>query len=158
MPQGKPEVISVLNGGLRNELTAINQYIVHAEMCANWGYDRLHDLSQKRAIVEMGHAEKLIEHILYLEGIPNVGTLGDINIGENVPEQMSSDRKLEVEGIEDLNKGIAICVAQADNGSRELLESILEDEEDHLDVLEAQIAQIAQMGVQQYLAMQIVQK
>jgi bacterioferritin len=155
MPKGNKKILDLLNEVLTAELTAINQYMVHSEMCDNWGYDRLHALGHRNAIEEMKHAEKLIERILYLQGIPNVQRIGKINIGENVPEQMKSDMGLEVDAIDRLNKGIPLCVEVGDNGTRELLEEILEDEEEHLDWIEAQHDLIEQVGVQNYLAQQM---
>ncbi len=155
MPQGDKQVVDALNGVLSAELTAINQYMVHAEMCANWNYERLHQVIRKEAIDEMKHAEALIERVLYLERIPNVQRLGKIDIGENVPEMLRSDLALELEALPRLNKGIEVCVSASDNGSRELLERILKDEELHTDWLEAQIDQMEQVGVQNYLAAQI---
>ena len=149
------DVISILNDVLTAELTAINQYFLHSQMCENWGYDRLHAKIFKESIDEMKHAELLIERVLYLGGIPNVQRLGKINIGETVPEQMKSDYALEKDAIERLNKGIALCVEHGDNGTRHLFEEILTSEEEHLDWLEIQIGQIEQVGVQNYLATQI---
>ena len=157
MPKGNLKVLDVLNDVLTAELTAINQYMVHSEMCANWGYDRLHKFGHKNAIEEMRHAETIIERVLYLQGVPNVQRLGKINIGENVPEQMKSDLALEVDAIARLNKGIPVCVDVGDNGTREILEAILEDEEAHLDWLEAQHDLLEQVGVQNYLAQQIAE-
>lgn len=155
MPKGNTKIVDLLNEVLTAELTAINQYMVHSEMCHNWGYDRLHSIGHKNAIEEMKHAEKLIERILYLQGFPNVQRLGKINIGETVPEQLKSDLGLEVDAIERLNRGIPLCIEVADHGTRELLEDILEDEEAHLDWLESQHDLITQVGVQNYLAQQI---
>ncbi|MBI5509284.1 MAG: bacterioferritin [Deltaproteobacteria bacterium] len=156
MPKGQKKVIDCLNESLSAELTGINQYVVHAEMCGNWGYDRLHDLREKDAIEEMKHAEALIGRILYLEGVPNVQKLGKINIGETVEEQLKADLDLEYGAVAHYNKGVALCAELNDNGSRELLEKILKDEEKHVDWLEAQRDQIAQVGLQNYLAQQIV--
>jgi len=153
--KGDPKIIEILNDVLTAELTAINQYFVHAEMCENWGYDRLHHIIRKHSIGEMKHAEELIERILFLEGIPNVQRLGKINIGENVPEIIKVDYALELEALPRLNAGIETCRELGDNNSRHLLEEILEDEEEHVDWLEAQIALLEQVGVQHYLAQQI---
>lgn len=155
MPQGKTKVLDVLNDVLSAELTAINQYFVHAEMCGNWGYQRLHGRIRKDAIDEMKHAEALIERILYLQGAPNVTKLGRIAIGQTVLEQLNADLALELDALPRLNKAIAVCTDEGDNGSRELLEHILQDEEEHTDRLEAQLALIEQVGVQNYLAQQI---
>jgi bacterioferritin len=148
-------VIDVLNDVLSAELTAINQYFVHAEMCENWGYKRLQKVIRHHSIGEMKHAEAVIERILFLEGIPNVQRIGKINIAENVQEMMNSDLALEMDALPRLNKGIELCVSIGDNASRLLLEEILEDEEEHVDWIEAQIDQIGQVGVQNYLAQQI---
>ena len=153
--QGDKRVIEILNDVLTAELTAINQYFVHAEMCENWGFDRLHDIIRKHSIGEMKHAEELIERVLFLEGVPNVQRLGKITIGENVPEMMKVDLALELDALPRLNKGIETCREVGDNNSRHLLEEILEEEEDHVDWLEAQIALLEQVGVQNYLAQQI---
>ena len=153
--KGDPKVIEVLNEVLTAELTAINQYFVHAEMCENWGYERLLKIIRKESIDEMKHAEKLIERILFLEGIPNVQRLWKINIGENVPEIFKADYALELEALPRLNQGIEICREAGDNNSRHLLEHILEDEEEHVDWLEAQLSLIEQVGVQNYLSEQI---
>ena len=153
--KGDPKVIEILNEVLTAELTAINQYFVHGEMCENWGYDRLHHIIRKHSIGEMKHAEELIERVLFLEGIPNVQRLGKINIGENVPEILKSDYALEMEALPRLNEGIELCRTLGDNNSRHLLEEILEEEEEHVDWLEAQMTLLEQVGVQNYLAEQI---
>jgi bacterioferritin len=153
--KGQKKVIDTLNALLADELTAINQYMVHSEMCANWGYARLHEFNEKRAIDEMKHAEKLIGRILFLEGIPVVSKLNPIKIGPEVPKQLDNDRLAEDGAIKSYNAAIALCTELGDNGSRELLEDILEDEERHIDDLEAHIDQIAQIGVAIYLAEQI---
>ena len=153
--KGDRKIIEILNDVLTSELTAINQYFVHAEMCDNWGYERLHDAIRKHSIGEMKHAEELIERILFLEGVPNVQRLGKINIGENVPEQFKVDLALEMDAVKRLNAGIEVCRQADDNNSRHLLEEILEDEEEHIDWIEAQIALIEQVGPQNYLAQQI---
>ena len=153
--KGDKRVIEILNDVLTAELTAINQYFVHAEMCDNWGFDRLHDAIRKESISEMKHAEELIERVLFLEGIPNVQRLGKINIGENVPEILKLDLALEMDALPRLNKGIETCREAGDNNSRHLLEEILEDEEEHVDWIEAQLALIEQVGPQHYLAQQI---
>ena len=155
MMNGNPKIIETLNGLLSDELTAINQYIVHSEMCSNWGYEKLHKADEKRAIDEMKHAEKLIARILFLEGIPVVSHLKKIAIGSDVAAQHNNDINSEVEAITMYNNGIKLSVEVGDSGTRELLESILKDEEVHLDWLEAQISQISQMGIQNYLADQL---
>ena len=151
-------IIDVLNDVLTAELTAINQYFVHAEMSDNWGYEHRYDQVRKEAMSEMKHAEKLIERILYLEGVPNVQRLGTIRIGETVPEQLKLDLELEREAIGRLNAGIETCRGAGDNGSRMLLEEILESEEEHVNWLEAQLALVAQVGDAAYLAEQIRDK
>ncbi len=152
-----PEIIDVLNEVLAWELTAINQYFLHAEMCNDWGYDKLYATIRKESIDEMKHAESLIERILYLEGLPNVQRLEKINIGQTVPEQIQSDLDLELLAIPRLNKGIALCTESGDNGTRALLESILTSEEEHIDWLETQLELITQVGTANYLAQQIHQ-
>lgn len=149
--KGNEKIISILNGFLADELTAINQYMVHSEMCANWGYEKLHEKTEKRAIDEMKHAEKLIARILFLEGKPIVSDLRKINIGAAVDEQLKNDLAGEAAAIRDYNEGIRLCVEAGDNGTRELLEDNLQDEEEHLDWLESQLDQINQMGLQNYL-------
>jgi bacterioferritin len=153
--KGNPNIIERLNALLADELTATNQYIVHSEMCANWRFDKLHNLVEKRAIDEMKHAEKLIARILFLEGIPVVSNLNKIHIGAEVPAQLENDLSAELGAIQAYNDGIRQAVEAGDNGTRELLESILVDEEEHLDWLEAQLDQIKQMGIQNYLVEQI---
>jgi bacterioferritin len=153
--KGDKKVIEVLNEVLTAELTAINQYFVHAEMCENWGYKRLQKVIRHHSIGEMKHAEEVIERILFLEGVPNVQRLGKINIGESVEEQFKVDLELEMDALPRLNKGIEVCREVDDNGSRLLLEEILHEEEEHVDWLEAQIDQVKQMGIQNYLAQQL---
>ena len=153
--KGNPKIIERLNALLADELTATNQYIVHSEMCANWRFDKLHNLVEKRAIDEMKHAEKLIARILFLEGIPVVSNLNKIHIGAEIPAQLENDLGAELGAVQAYNDGIRQAVEVGDNGTRELLESILADEEEHVDWLEAQLDQIKQMGVQNYLVEQI---
>jgi bacterioferritin len=153
--KGHNKVISVLNDLLSDELTAICQYMVHSEMCDNWGYARLHKAVEKRAIDEMKHAEKLIGRILFLEGRPVVSKLKAIHVGAEVPAQLKNDWRAEEGAVKAYNAGIRLCVELGDNGSRELMESILKDEEVHIDWLEAQLDQIEQMGVQNYLVEQV---
>ncbi len=153
--KGSEKIIAKLNDLLSDELTAINQYMVHSEMCANWRYDRLHEADEKRAIDEMKHAESLIARIIFLEGIPIVSNLKGIYIGKTVDEQHKNDLKSEEMAIKSYNDGIHLAVEVDDNGTRELLESILKDEEEHLDWLEAQLEQIDQMGLQNYLSEQV---
>lgn len=153
--KGNAKIIETLNNLLSDELTAINQYIVHSEMCANWGYEKLHEADEKRAIDEMKHAEKLIGRILFLEGIPIVNQLKKITIGADVEAQHKNDWAAEEGAVKAYNAGIALAVEVGDNGTRELLDSILKDEEVHIDWLEAQLDQIKQMGIQNYLVEQI---
>jgi bacterioferritin len=153
--KGQSQIIEILNDVLTSELTAINQYFVHGEMCENWGYERLSHAIRKHSIGEMKHAEKLIERVLFLEGIPNVQRLGKINIGESVPEQFRVDLELEADAVGRLNKGVETCRELGDNNSRHLLEEILHEEEEHIDWIEAQLALIAQVGAPNYLAQQI---
>ena len=153
--QGNPEIIELLNDVLTAELTAINQYFVHAKMQANWGFKHLADATRDESIDEMKHAEKIVERILYLEGTPNLQRLGALRIGETVAEQLRLDLQLEAEAIPRLNAGIAASVAAGDNGTRDLLEDILVDEEEHADWLETQLGLIQQLGESHYLAQQL---
>ena len=153
--KGKTKIIDTLNILMADELTAINQYMVQSEMCANWGYDRLHEVVEKRAIDEMKHAEKLIARLLFLEGRPIVSTLNKIHIGDTVEAQHKNDLEAEMGAIKAYNAGIKLAVDLGDNGTRELLEDILKDEEEHIDWIEAQLDQIAQLGIQVYLAEQL---
>lgn len=153
--KGNKKVLELLNDVLTSELTAVNQYFLHAKMCRNWGYLRLAEITRKESIDEMKHADELIERILYLEGLPNLQRLYKVSVGESVPEQLAVDRDTEVEAIARLNKGIALCVEVGDNGSRELLERILTGEEEHLDWLETQLALVASLGEANYLAQQL---
>ena len=153
--KGDTKVIAFLNQVLKAELTAINQYFLHAEMCENWGYYRLANLVKKESIEEMVHAEKCIERILYLDGTPNMSDYFKINIGGNVEAQFKNDLQLEHDAVKRLNDGIKLCVAQGDNGSKELAQQILNDEEHHIDWLEAQLHAIAEMGIANYLAQQL---
>ncbi len=153
--KGDKRIIEILNDALTAELTAINQYFVHAEMCENWGYERLSKVIRKHSIGEMKHAEELIERVLFLDGIPNVQRLGKINIGESVPDQFKVDLALEMDAVSRLNPAIETCRELGDNNTRHLLEEILVDEEEHIDWIEAQIALIEQVGAANYLAQQI---
>ena len=153
--KGDKKIIEILNDVLTSELTAINQYFVHGEMCDNWGYQHLHDRIRKHSIGEMKHAESLIERVLFLEGLPNVQRLFKITIGETVPEQLKVDLALELDAVKRLNAGIESCREADDNNSRHLLEVILEDEEEHIDWLEAQLSLIEQVGAPNYLAQQL---
>jgi bacterioferritin len=153
--KGNEKILETLNMLLADELTAINQYMVQSEMCADWGYEKLHEAIEKRAIDEMKHAEKLIGRILFLEGRPVVSNLNKINIGATVPEQHESDHAAEEMAIKAYNDGIKLAVEVGDNGTRDLLEEILEDEEEHIDWIESQLDQISQMGLQVYLGLQL---
>ncbi len=153
--KGNEKILETLNALLADELTAINQYMVHSEMCANWGYERLHEAIEKRAFTEMRHAEKLIARILFLEGRPVVSKLNPISIGPEVEAQHKNDLLAEEGAVKAYNEGIRLAVEVGDNGTRELLESILTDEEDHIDWIEAQLDQIKQMAIQNYLVEQI---
>jgi bacterioferritin len=153
--KGQEQVISHLNELLADELSAINQYFVHAEMCEDWGYEKLHEAIRSRAIQEMKHAERLIARILFLDGRPIVSQLNAITIGASVDGQLGADHKAEREAIANYNKGIRLSTELADNGTRELLEDILEDEEEHIDWIEAQLDQIKQMGLEIYLGEQL---
>ena len=153
--KGNDKIIETLNALLSEELAAINQYMVHSEMCDNWGYERLHKAAEKRAVEEMHHAEKLIGRILFLEGRPVVSTLAKITIGAEVEAQHKNDWAAEAGAVKVYNDGIRLAVELGDNGTRELLEAILKDEEAHIDWLEAQLDQIKQMGIQNYLVEQL---
>ncbi|GFO62840.1 bacterioferritin [Geomonas paludis] len=153
--KGNERVIEQLNVRLAEELTATNQYMVHAEMCENWGYKRLYAAVRERAISEMKHAEKLIERILFLEGRPIVSRLDPIHIGGEIPKMHQFDHALEESAIKGYNESIKLAMELGDNGTKELLESILKQEEDHIDDIEAQLDQISQMGVQNYLVDQV---
>ena len=153
--KGNVQIIEVLNALLADELSAINQYMVHSEMCDDWGYERLHKAIEARAITEMLHAEKLIGRIIFLEGVPVVSKLNPIHIGANIEKQHNYDLAAEIGAVKAYNEGIRMAVEVGDNGTRDLFESIWTDEEDHVDWLEAQITQIEQMGIQNYLVEQI---
>jgi bacterioferritin len=153
--KGNDQVIDVLNEVLTGELTAINQYFIHAKMCHNWGYERLHKKVRAESIDEMKHAEALIERVLYLDGVPNVQRYWKVQVGQTVKEQITADLSVEKKAIELLNRGIELARSVGDNGSRDLLERILVSEEDHADWLEAQLVLIEQAGEANYLAQQI---
>jgi len=150
-----PQIIDLLNDVLTNELTAVNQYFIHAKMCRNWGYDRLAKKDRDESIDEMKHADAIIERILFLEGVPNMQRLSKVNIGEDVPEQLKLDLELERNAIPTLNRGIELCRSKGDNGTAELLEDLVVDEEEHADWLETQLSLIEQIGVAHYLAQQM---
>ena len=152
--KGSPKVIEELNKALREELTAINQYFLHAEMCENWGYEKLSEYIKMQSIGEMKHAEELMERILFLDGSPTMKPL-ELTVGKNVQEMLQSDLDLETSAVKDYNTAIQIAVAEKDNGSRDLFVQLLKDEEDHVDWLEAQIHQIKELGYERYLTMQM---
>jgi bacterioferritin len=149
--KGNSKVIDRLNLLLADELTAINQYMVHSEMCANWGYGQLHTAIEKRAIGEMKHAEKIIGRVIFLEGQPIVSKLNDLHIGADVTAQLKNDHAAEEGAIKMYNDSIRLALETGDGGSRELFEDILKDEEEHIDWLETQLDQIEQLGLKNYL-------
>ena len=151
--RGNDKVIAELNEALREELSAINQYFIHAEMCHNWGYHKLGSYIRKQSIDEMKHAEKLIERIVFLDGTPKMEYL-DLNIGGNVRAQIEADLKLEVNAVAMYNKAIQVSRDAGDDQSRELFSTLLKDEEEHVDWLEAQVHQIKEMGYERYLSLQ----
>ena len=153
--KGNDRVIGLLNEVLTAELTAINQYFIHARMCENWGYQRLWKKLRSESIGEMKHADELIARILYLEGIPNLQRLAKVNVGQTVAEQLKLDLEVEKAAIKMLNDGVELCRSLSDNGSRELLEKILIQEESHANWIEAQQSLIAQVGETNYLSQQI---
>jgi bacterioferritin len=152
--KGNPKVLAELNKALREELTAINQYFLHAEMCENWGYQKLAEYIKKQSIGEMKHAEVLMERILFLDGTPSMMPL-ELNVGGTVKGMIESDLALEVSAVKQYNDAIAIATREGDNGSRDLLVELLKDEEDHVDFLEAQMHQIKEIGYERYLSMQM---
>jgi len=153
--KGDPKLIEVLNSLLADELTAINQYMVHSEMCESWGYEKLHKTIEKRAIQEMKHAEKLIGRILFLGGIPVVSNLRRIYIGQDVPEMFAADQKAEADAIKAYNEAIRLAGEVKDFATRELLEDILKDEDDHIDGIEEVQDQIGQMSLPIFLTTQV---
>jgi bacterioferritin len=152
--KGSPTVIEALNRVLYNELIAINQYLLHSRMLRHWGVDRLGEFEYKESIDEMKHADELVERILFLDGLPNLQDLGKLLIGEDVREILECDLKLEQDALPALKEGIAICEREADYVSRELLRSILDSEEEHIDFLEAQFDLIERMGIENYVQLQ----
>jgi bacterioferritin len=153
--KGHAKVLEILNDLLTNELTSVNQYFIHARMCENWGYQRLGEKVRAESIDEMKHADRLIQRILYLEGLPNLQKLNKVNVGQTVLEQLTLDLDLEKGAIKFLNDGIETVRSLGDHGSFELMVDILTSEEEHADWLEAQLALIDQVGLQNYLAQQI---
>jgi bacterioferritin len=152
--KGNAKVLKELNSALQEELTAINQYFLHAEMCENWGYKKLSDYIKKQSIDEMKHAEVLIERILFLDGSPSMQPL-ELNIGGNVRGMLESDLALEVSAVKQYNAAVQVATDEKDNGSRDLLVTLLKDEEDHVDWLEAQMHLIKELGYERYLTMQM---
>ena len=153
--KGDAKIIEALNDILTAELTAVNQYFVHAKMCENWGYEKLRKKKYEESIEEMKHADALIDRILYLDGTPNMQRLNPVRVGEDAVEQHELDLAMEKEAVKRLNDAIALCRDRGDNGSRELLEGILTHEEEGLDWLEAQLHQVEEVGRKAYLAEQI---
>lgn len=153
--KGDAEIIEILNEVLCAELTGINQYFIHAMMCANWRYKRLADHSRAESIDEMKHAQQVIERILYLEGVPNMQKYMRVDVGQSVKEQHQFDLSLETDAVARLNRGVELCRTKGDTGSRLLLESILKEEESHVDWLESQLHQITEIGIENYLSKQI---
>lgn len=155
--KGNPKVLAQLNKALQEELTAINQYFLHAEMCENWGYHKLSEFIKKQSIGEMKHAEVLIERILFLDGSPSMVPL-DLKIGGTVKAMIESDLSLELSAVTQYNDAVAIATKEGDNGSRDLLVELLKDEEEHVDFLEAQMHLIEELGYERYLTMQMGEK
>jgi len=153
--KGKPEALAAMSRMLKEELGAISQYFLHAEMCENWGYERLSELIKKQAIGEMKHAEILIERILFLEGTPNLADLPRLNIGKDVKQQLENDLKLEKEAVAAYNEAVADCIKAGDNATADLLKELLKDEEGHVDFLETQLSLIKDLGLENYLMEQM---
>jgi bacterioferritin len=153
--RGHEKILKYLNEVLKTELTAINQYFLHAKMCESWGYERLAEYNRKESISEMVHAEKLMDRILFLEGTPNMTDIGPIKVGANVKAQLESDLAVELDAVPRLNAAIKTATEVGDNASRELFEQILIDEEEHVDHLEGQLHIINEIGLENYLAQQI---
>jgi bacterioferritin len=153
--RGNPKVIAELNSALKEELTAISQYFLHAEMCENWKYEKLAKFIKKQSIDEMKHAEVLMERILFLDGTPSMTELLQIKVGQNVKEQLENDLKLELNAVEMYNNSVKLAREEGDNASRELFEMLLKDEEAHVDWLEAQLHQVKELGYERYLSQQI---
>jgi bacterioferritin len=153
--KGNEKLIATLNSLLADELTAINQYMVHSEMCDNWGFGKLHEFIEKRAVTEMKHAEKLIGRILFLEGTPNVSTLKAMHIGASVDKQLENDLAAEMGAVKSYNEGIKLAGEVGDFATRELLEAILKDEDTHVDEIEERQDQIKQMTLPVFLSVQV---
>ena len=153
--KGNPKVLAALNEALHEELTAISQYFLHAEMCENWHYEKLGQFIKKQSIDEMKHAEELIERILFLDGIPKMSDPLQLTIGETVKDQLAADLKLEISAVAQYNRAVETARTEGDNASRELFERLLKDEEKHVDWLEAQMHQIKELGYERYLSQQI---
>lgn len=153
--RGNEKVIALLNQALKAELTAINQYFLHAEMQENWGYEKLSKFTKKQAIDEMKHAEKLVERLLFLDAKPNLSELGALRVGDSVKAQFENDLALEMDAVPSYNAAIKSCVEAGDNGSKETFEKLLADEEEHVDYLETQLHQIKEIGLDNYLAQQL---
>jgi bacterioferritin len=155
MMKAKEGIIELLNKILTADLTAINQYFLHAKMCENWGYERLHHKVKERSFDEMKDADELIEHILYLEGVPNVQRLGTVHVGETVPEQFKTDLQAEKEMLGLLSEGVAHCAKVGDYTTRHMLEDMAEDVDEHIDWIETQMETVKQVGLENYLSEQI---
>ena len=153
--KGHAEVVKYLNEALKAELTAVNQYFLHASMCKNWGYERLAQKEREESISEMKHAEKLMDRILFLEDTPNMSDMFPIKIGSNVKQQLESDLRLELDAIPRLNAAIKTATELGDNASRQLFQEILVEEEEHVDYLEGQLHLIKELGLEMYLSQQI---
>jgi len=153
--KGKSEVLAELSDRLKEELGAVGQYILHAEMCENWGYERLSKWTKLQAITEMKHAERIVERILFLEGLPKMDELAKITIGKNVKQQVESDLALERGAVAAYNKSIEICRKVGDNGTADFFKEILKDEEGHVDHLEMELDLIGQLGLENFLAQQL---
>ena len=153
--KAKEGIIELLNKILTAELTVINQYFIHSKMCENWGYERLHHKVCERSMSEMKDAENLIEHILYLEGVPNMQRLGTVTVGETVPEQFKADLKAEMEMVKTLTDGINHCAKVGDFTTRHMLEDMVKDEDAHIDWIETQLDTMKQVGLENYLSEQI---
>jgi bacterioferritin len=153
--KGQAEIVALLNDVLGDELVAINQYFLHAKMCANWGYMRLAQKIRSESIEEMKHAEELVDRVLFLDGVPNLQKLGKLSIGENVKEQLENDLALEMRAHKRLNDGLELCRQKGDNASEELLRKILVNEEEHIDWIETQLDVISKLGLELYLSQQL---